>query len=97
MSPEFWAIMGVGVALTAVGVTAVTLGWSMYARLDARLTAVDARLPPSKKAKPASRDGLPDGSEKKRPRRTERAEAGVRRDRPVQRLYSSFPAKAGIH
>ena len=44
MSPGFWAIVGVGVALTAVGVTAVTLGWNMYARLDARLTAVDARL-----------------------------------------------------
>ena len=44
MSPEFWAIIGVGAALTAVGVTAITLGWSMYARLDARLTTVDARL-----------------------------------------------------
>jgi len=36
--------MGVGVALTAVGVTAITLGWSMYARLDARLAAVEARV-----------------------------------------------------
>lgn len=44
MSPEFWAIIGVGVALTAGGVTAITLGWSMYARLDACLAAVDARL-----------------------------------------------------
>lgn len=44
MSPEFWAIMGVGVALTPVGVTAITLGWSMYARLDARIGALDARL-----------------------------------------------------
>lgn len=41
MSAEFWAILGVGVALTAVGVTAITLGWSMYARLDARLAAVE--------------------------------------------------------
>ena len=41
MSPEFWAIIGVGVALTAVGVTAITLGWSMSARLDARLAAVE--------------------------------------------------------
>ena len=41
MSPEFWAIIGVGVALTAVGVTAITLGWSMYARLDTCLAAVE--------------------------------------------------------
>ena len=44
MSPEFWTIIGVGAALTAVGVTAITLGWSMYARLDARIGALDARL-----------------------------------------------------
>ena len=44
MSPEFWAIIGVGVALTAAGVTAITLGWSMYARLDACLAAIDARF-----------------------------------------------------
>ena len=41
MSPEFWAVIGVGVPLAAVGVTAITLGWSMYARLDARLAAVE--------------------------------------------------------
>lgn len=44
MSPEFWAVIGVSVALAAVGVTAITLGWSMYARLDARLAAVETRL-----------------------------------------------------
>ena len=41
MSPEFGVIIGVGAALTAVGVTTITLGWSMYARLDARLAAVE--------------------------------------------------------
>ena len=41
VSPEFWAIAGVGVTLTAVGVTAITFGWSMYARLGARLAAVE--------------------------------------------------------
>ena len=44
MSPEFWAIIGVGVALTAVGATAITLGWSMYARLDARLDRIEVDL-----------------------------------------------------
>ena len=41
MSPELWAIIGVGVALTAVGVTAITLGWNMSACLDTRLAAVE--------------------------------------------------------
>ena len=44
MSAEFWAIIGVGVALTAVGVTTITLGWSMYARLDARLDRIEVDL-----------------------------------------------------
>lgn len=44
MSAEFWAIIGVGVALAAVGMTAVTLGWNLYVRLETRLAGCETRL-----------------------------------------------------
>ena len=44
MSAEFWAIIGVGVALAAVGMTAVTLGWNLYVRLGTRLAGFETRL-----------------------------------------------------
>ncbi len=37
MSAEFWAILGVGVALGG-------LHWRVYARLDARIHAIDRRM-----------------------------------------------------
>ena len=37
MSPEFWAIIGVGVALAG-------LQWRMYASLNARLDRIEARI-----------------------------------------------------
>ena len=37
MNPEFWAILGVGVA-------GLALGWHVYARIDTRFDAVDRRL-----------------------------------------------------
>ncbi len=37
MSAEFWAILGVGVALGG-------LHWRVYARLDARIDAIDRRM-----------------------------------------------------
>ena len=36
----FWAIMGVGVTLTAIGIT-VTLGSNAHTRLDTRLAALE--------------------------------------------------------
>ena len=36
LNAEFWAIIGGGVMLAAIGITAITLGWSMYTRLDTR-------------------------------------------------------------
>ena len=41
LSVEFWAIIGVGVALAAIGGTAITLGWNMYARLDVRMERIE--------------------------------------------------------
>ncbi len=41
LSAEFWAIIGVGVMLAAIGITAITLGWNMYTRLDTRLSALE--------------------------------------------------------
>ena len=41
LSAEFWAIIGVGVMLTAIGITAITLGWNMYTRLETRLAALE--------------------------------------------------------
>lgn len=44
MSAEFWAIIGIGAALTAVGATAITLGWNMYARLDVRIGRIEGDI-----------------------------------------------------
>ena len=44
LSAEFWAIIGVGVALAAIGVTATTLGWNMYARLDGRMERIEGNI-----------------------------------------------------
>lgn len=44
LSAEFWAIIGVGVALAAIGVTAITLGWNMYARLDVRMERIEGDI-----------------------------------------------------
>ena len=41
LSAEFWAIIGVGVMLAAIGITAITLGWNMYTRLDTRLADLE--------------------------------------------------------
>lgn len=41
LGAEFWAIVGVGVMLAAIGITAITLGWNMYTRLDTRLAALE--------------------------------------------------------
>ena len=41
LSAEFWAIIGVGVMLAAIGITAITLGWNMYTRLDTRLADME--------------------------------------------------------
>ena len=41
LSAEFWAIIGVGVMLAAIGITAITLGWNMYTRLETRLAALE--------------------------------------------------------
>ena len=42
LSAEFWAIIVVGVMLAAIGITAITLGWNMYTRLDCtRLAALE--------------------------------------------------------
>jgi len=37
LSPEFWAIMGVGVALAG-------LQWRMYASLNGRMDCIEARM-----------------------------------------------------
>ena len=44
LSAEFWAIIGVGVALAAIGATAITLGWNMYARLDVRMERIEGDI-----------------------------------------------------
>lgn len=44
LSAEFWAIIGVGVMLAAIGVTAITLGWNMYARLDVRMERIEGDI-----------------------------------------------------
>ena len=44
LSAEFWAIIGVGVMLAAIGFTAITLGWNMYARLDVRLARIEGNI-----------------------------------------------------
>ena len=41
LSAEFWAIIGGGVMLAAIGITAITLGWNMYTRLETRLAALE--------------------------------------------------------
>ena len=41
LSAEFWAIIGVGVMLAAIGIAAITLGWNMYTRLDTRLADLE--------------------------------------------------------
>lgn len=40
LSAELWAIIGVGVMLAEIGITATTLGWNMHTRLDMRLAAL---------------------------------------------------------
>ena len=44
LSVEFWAIIGVGVMLAAIGFTAITLGWNMYARLDVRMARIEGDI-----------------------------------------------------
>jgi len=44
LSAEFWAIIGVGVMLAAIGFTAITLGWNMYARLDVRMARIEGAV-----------------------------------------------------
>ena len=44
LSAEFWAIIGVGVMLAAIGFTAITLGWNMYARLDVRMARIEGNI-----------------------------------------------------
>ena len=44
LSAEFWAIIGVGVMLAAIGFTAITLGWNMYARLDVRMARIEGDI-----------------------------------------------------
>ena len=44
MTPELIAILGVGVALAAFGVTGLQLLFKQFERLDARIDRVDTRL-----------------------------------------------------
>ena len=51
MSAEFWAVLGVGVAILSLGVTGLVVGWHMFnslrgdiSAMDRRLNAVDRRL-----------------------------------------------------
>ena len=44
LSAEFWAIIGVGVMLSAIGFTAITPGWNMYARLDVRMARIEGNI-----------------------------------------------------
>ena len=44
LSAEFWAIIGAGVALAAIGGTGITLGWNMYSRLDVRMERIEGDI-----------------------------------------------------
>ena len=44
MSAEFWAIVGVGVALLSLGVTGLVIGWQMFSSLRGDIGAMDRRL-----------------------------------------------------
>ena len=44
MSAEFWAIIGVGVAILSLGVTGMVVGWHMFSSLRGDISAMDRRL-----------------------------------------------------
>ena len=44
LSAEFWAIIGVGLALAAIGGTAITLGGNMYTRLDVGMERIEGGI-----------------------------------------------------
>ena len=66
LSAEFWAIIRVGVALAAIGGTAITLEWNMYARLDVRMERIEGDLGEVKERCRISRAGFRGDLEKGR-------------------------------
>lgn len=44
MSAEFWAILGVGVAILSLGVTGLVVGWHMFNSLRGDISAMNGRL-----------------------------------------------------